>query len=481
MNARIKNVISPNRLSVTVCLLVMTAGLPAGMGSIPRIVMKSSPPRAVSPVLIATLLHRLSQGSKAQRQAAERDLIAMGVSADEPLHSALNGPTTPAFRHRLQAVLAAIARHRAVRGPLVRLDLRNVTLEQALRQVSRAGGFDAGFYPLFRRGAPIPAYFADERLTLKIKRRPFWQVLQAIARVTGTGPFIGGPGSNGLSFSRDLSVFKKGNPVCISGGFLISVGELVRTKVLHYDRPPANQHRRFLDLLLNAAWCPKGESIKFIGPIHLTSAVDNLRQSLLPEVLPAAERNPTCVNNSSSMAWTSFGLSCRLQCPSARADRITVLRGNIPVITPAEPVVYSAIRQKSRPMTVPIASLTLTFGNPVKHHPAQPLAGAIAGASRTYWTVPLVISAPFLTAKSGKIANRVVRQIADSNAVRFFDKADRPLQTSIFGAGFYAPLKHHYTFGVSGGIPASVRVTIDRLPNARVNVPFVFRNVPLPN
>jgi|GEM_PF-6579758 len=120
----------------------------------------------------------LNSGRYAVREKAAKDLLAMGDPVVPYLKAALKGLTTPEMRHLLRHDIRAIARMDLMRGPLITLNLHNVSANQAIDDVCKQAGMTANFF----NGT------STSTVTLKVKNAPFWKVIAMLAAKTGLSP-----------------------------------------------------------------------------------------------------------------------------------------------------------------------------------------------------------------------------------------------------------------------------------------------------
>lgn len=149
---------------------VPSAVLALVAGSLPVAVPPDSPHTA-------RLVTQLGSEAFAEREAAEKNLEALGAVAVEPLRAACRSPS-PEVSRRAGDVLARIERRianeQALAPTRVRLKAENVALGYVLADLSKQSGYQVVFE------GPNAEEIEQDRITVKTGRVPFWQAVVAV-------------------------------------------------------------------------------------------------------------------------------------------------------------------------------------------------------------------------------------------------------------------------------------------------------------
>ncbi len=466
-----------------IVLWLTTFGIAAGTACaaaaspapIPRIIMGQNPPSAEpSSRTIARLVGNLIGKRKSVQVVARQQLLAIDDAAVIPLETALCRPTTPAMRKSLRRVLRGIAESDALRGPLVRLKLRNATLRQVFTRLCVPVGINPNFYPMCESGAPIPAYWNVQRLDLNVRHQPFWTVMRRIALITGVGPAMGSPIGTTVSFGRGFSGFQKGTPICISGAFLVAIESCTLDRKMQFDAATLRRHHRWLQVRVDVLWCPGRGQLLRIGPVQVSRAVDNMGKSLRRAF---HQVNASGVCQAIDASWgqqLGFSLTTALKWPSAGAQRIASLRGSIPVVLPVGPMSYRFKHLALGKAKMAWRGIRIHFGKPVN----DPTARTVPPGP--VWKVSLDIDTRMPDRRNALRVAALVGQLTSGKAIVFYGAGGKVLSNSIATNDGGAGPHFHYDFEITGEKPVTARLTVYRWAAAKIEVPFEFKNVPLP-
>lgn len=424
---------------------------------------------------VSMWIRNLNSSHTAVRTAAHEHLLAMGEPAIRPLEAALHAPATPLMRRQFRSVLDGISSAEALRGPLVTLQMKNATLGSVITRLCSLVGFQADLYPQFRSGALIPAYFDQERLTVDVRRQPFWLVIRRLAMATDVGPSAGSPMSTTLPFGRGCSVFQKGAPVDISGAFLIAIQSCALKRLAQFDLGQRHRNRSSLQVRYDVLWCPDHGTLSRIGPLTVLQAMDNTGKSLC--TLPRRTQMRDGYTNISGASWgqqTGFTFVANLKWPVAMAKTIAILRGEIAVVAPTGPITYRLENLASVKASIFVRGTRLQFGKPVRD------TGSKTATPSLNWKVSLNIDDNMLDQRSGPQFAALVPQITNGNALVFYDSKGKALSSAVKSNGGGIGPHLHYDFEITGGKPVSLRLIVHRRVAAELEVPFMFRNIPLP-
>jgi hypothetical protein len=439
----------------------------------------------------------LSSTDAVARENAGRHLLAAGNAALPALDKRPNGLTAPWLRQTLRSVITAITCADALRGPVVTLKLNRATLREVINRLCLPVGIHPEFYPLFASGAPVPAYFDHQRLSVDVQRQPFWAVLQRLAQRTGVSP---GPGffDQVLHFGDDrFGIFLKNNPIDIHGAFLFALecpgkrwGEKPIAPALpavfpqpkpiftrhigqRFVEPDVRPGTQLIQLELDMLWCPDGNRISYVGGLQHLHVVDSAGNIM------ALSKNSY---GQQFNAWNQnrqveFNYYISLERPPAEVKKIAIIRGNVPIAMSFSPLTQRINNLSSGRATLYTDGLYFKFGKP-----------AIDPASRTIppgpvvWKVPLTIGADTVGAHEQKVLAGIMQSIQSNGAHALLFKCEngkRWRPPPIFSRSGLGPC-YHYVFKVYGSVPVAAQVTTYRQRSVKMNVSFEFKDVPVP-
>ena len=466
---------------VPTLVIVGLAGLYYCHGKQPRgklnLIMPAAPSTAApEPAQLSAWIHSLISPDASARENGIKQLIAAGDVALPALEKSFKGRTTPPLRRRLRSIRAAIARVDLLRGPLVTLKLHHATLRQVIDRLCIPMGIHPEFYPLFASGAPIPPMFDHLFLSVDVQRQPFWAVVRRLAQVTGVSP---GPGlyNQGLNFcSGIVSDVLETNPVDVLGALMFVLQYPDERwgggKPMGMAGPAIQPNPGQIQLILDMLWCPAGNRLSRLGLLRHLKAVDSAGNSIL--LFKKAFQQQFRQWNQNRQV--EFNGSLVLRQPKAGMKTIAMIRGSVPIVMSFDPVTRQINNLASGKASLDINGLHFEFGKP---KPAQ-AAGTISSVRA--WTVPVTVRTNMLDQRSSVLLAGFLHSLHNNNEqVLMFKSATGQYhgfppnpQASDTGPPY------HYSFEIDGPAPISARLRLYRQRSVKLNVPFEFRNVPVP-
>lgn len=442
-----------------------------------RIIMPAPPSAAVpEPARLSVWIHSLTSPDAATRENAVKQLIASGDASRSALEKSFRGLTTPSLRRRLRSIRAAIARADLLRGPMITLNLRHATLRQVIDHLCIPMGIHPEFYPLFESGAPVPPMFDHLYLSVDVQRQTFWSVVRRLAQVTGVSP---GPGlyNQALNFcSGRVSDSLENNPVDVSGPFMFVLqfpderwgGRKTAGIVEPAIRPNPQQIQLNLDML----WCPAGNRLSRLGLLRHLQAVDSAGKSILL-FKKTFQQQFRQWNQNRQVEFTG---SLVLRRPKAGIKTIAMIRGSVPIVMSFDPLTRHINNLASGKASLDINGLQFKFGKP------KPDPAARTIPSIPVWTVPVTIRANMLDQRSAKLLAGFLHSLQNNSerALMFKSANGKYGWAQVISRGSNMESPYHYSFETGGPAPVSARVRIYRQRSVKLNVPFEFRNVPVP-
>ncbi len=481
-------------------VIVSSAGLYYCHGRQPRgklnLIMPAAPSTAApEPAKLSAWIHSLISPVAAIREKAVNQLIAAGDAALPALEKSFKGRTTPPLRRRLRLVRAAIARVDLLRGPIVTLNLHHATLRQVINRLCIPLGIRPEFYPLFASGAPIPPIFDHLYLSVDVQGQPVWAVVRRLAQVTGVSP---GPGlfNHALNFcSGRVSDTLETNPVDVSGPFMFvlqfpdahwagrrtapvlpakppSSPVIFRRMAVRVVSPNIAPNPRQIQLILDMLWCPAGNRLSRLGLLRHLQAVDSAGNSILLFKKNFQQQFRQWNQN----RQVEFNGSLVLRQPKAGIKTIAMIRGSVPIVMSFDPVTRQINNLASGKASLDINGLHFKFGKP------KPDPAARTTPSIPVWTVPVAIRSNMLDQRSARLLAGFLHSLQNNteHALMFKSANGKYGWAQVISRGSNMESPYYYSFETGGPAPLSARVRIYRQRSVKLNVPFEFRNVPVP-
>lgn len=323
----------------------------------------------------AALLEQLGSAKKSEQQAVQ-SLEALGPSALPALRAALRSKD-PQLRSRARSIIHTIEGRLLTRESMVRLDFQDATLGEVAQSIRQQVGFEVGLGAQGPR-AGTPRITIHERAPI-----PFWE---AIERLCEAGPFVvdwqvGAFRAGGVQPS--LVLMYRTDPVLPPssnhGPFHVTVESLLFRSHVSYEaaarpsgpmlprtaEPPARPEPAVPDRAQPSPGTPRpGRVVQFevhlrvtpeprmtirhVGLVRLTEAVDDLGQSLLP---PAGGSSPPIPGGmmigmpNPYMRGGATNLTANLHRPERPGKLIKVLKGSVDITVSAP---------RSNPLVIPI-------------------------------------------------------------------------------------------------------------------------------
>ncbi len=455
-----------------------TVPRPPSVLQLPDIVMLGAAPSRPSEVQIAQCV-KLVEGKRrsAWPPAMLRTLVLAGGPAEVALKAALNGPTTPQMRLRLRAALVAIEERQVGAGPLVTLHMINapvlVVLQRLCNQVAPDSTFSKYFGP-----------FMPQRLTIHVRRQPFWKVVARIAAESGISPFCDEfYNADGTFYFRPAGDIERGTPVSRAGSLMVALEDAVVHQRIHFAwlKPAGAVH---LQINFNAYWAPDSGRIIAAGPVEINDMRDGKGRSMLPHSigkmqasLPQAMHIPVQMDPTYG-SYNTFQFAVYLNWPWHANRLISIISGDIPLRLAVNPHRY--LFPLSQPENrFKDAGLRIIAGHP-KSRVIDP-----ADATVDRCMVPVQIDnmggrTPTFVSQSFQKSlptRSPVYAPSIGGDIGFIDKSGHNLLCKM-GQEMRRP-GWCYNIHIRGGIPVKMWVKVYR-GSIAIREPFHFQNVPLP-
>ena len=406
---------------------------------------------------VQAMLDNLGADAFADRERAQRSLIARGPSVKPDVEELARTATDPEVRSRAAAVLRGLEREARFGQSRVTLHLKNVNPKKAFDALAAAAGGTFA-YP---QGDPWGPGVGDpaKPLSLDADAEPFWAVFRRLSAVTDADVQQWG---NDGAFTITRSGQPSDYPACVSGPFVAELHQIGwddsrSVDLNHFDpkHPNAADHSagRSLNLQFYFAAEPKLTVLSALSTPELTEATDDRGRSLLPAG-PAAQSG---MNGQEGFVW---------QCTApldpaaaAGAKRIKTLRGTTRVEVASE----------------------------VKTLAIDPLA---VGKSAEVAGVRVTVTTLDGTGQQASLGLKIVRPRAGAagrddlhvNAIRVTDAEGHPLSQNGGNSSDDGQIyTMDYTYQRPPGVGPPAKLTW-ALPTGRetLELPFEFHDLPLP-
>ncbi len=411
----------------------------------------SAAPAAVkaSPQEIQHWIKQLTSHRYLIRHAAAKKLSAAGDAAVPEMKKTLSGLTTPEMRHLLRQDLREIAHADLLRGPLITLDAKNISAQQAFDSVCK----QAGTVPNFINNNPgtMP------QVTIHAHNVPYWQVMQKLAVLTGVSPSPGYYGNQQQLTLVPNGVLGKGDHIDIEGGFAITPQNINYSRSVNFtsNGPSASQTFNIQGALLSIP----GK----IGPMQVqqtvvTKAVDNHGNSLVT----ATPGNMWYGGNQMS-GVVNFNIP--LQWPHHPGKTITELKGYIPVIISSHMKMLDLKFKAKGVASTSFDGIKVS----VSHRTGNP----------TMWHFTYTIIQPPGAYNPNSNRQNIMNQLQQVNSATITTAGGRTIQSAGWSGGGGGPQGITYSVNVTGGKPAEIRMPVFTRQES-LQIPMNLKNIPMP-
>jgi serine/threonine protein kinase/WD40 repeat protein len=292
--------------------LIVRAEVGPALPQAPPVAAVPVPRRRATPAQIAEWVRQLADGGAGAGPAAKA-LEEVGPPAVPALLRAQRGAQGER-RKRLDDVLAAIALREALAEPRLRLKLTDAPVAEAVRALSRASGVPLAYDTAARADGVSPT------VSLDLDGVTFWEALDRLCRA---GRVSWNFAPDGESLRLLPGTAPPPNSLAYSGPFRVQVISVAHSRSLGLA-PPAVAHQASAHLIFSLAVRPRGRLVPL--PVRLTRAEDDAGRSLL--VPPPASRQ---VVAGSPGQFLVPGLVASLRPPAAGATRLRYVQGVAPV------------------------------------------------------------------------------------------------------------------------------------------------------
>lgn len=429
-----------------------------------ELIMPAVPRPVVTKTQISRWIQQVVDSAPVGQPTAMRHLITAGNPFVPPIERALRHAVDPSERRQLLAILDAIAANHDLRGPLVSLNLKHVSVNRVVTQLCSQVG--------------ITAHYSQSlvwpRMTFNIRRQPLWKVLHRIADITNIGPIGNNYNNYRLQFGYQ-NLFSRDVPTVVHGACVLAIQSIRRyqnkwlTKV-----DPVNKKRNFAASCF-VLWAPTtNEILEQVGTLHATEIITDSRGKVL---LAALVKN---TNN----AWPSkqenliFPLNIQLHWPPAWAAALA-MRGNLRMYLSGDMRTLHITKLGFGHATLTDDGMNLVFGKLHKipggwklHLHLRPVQGVFYHGKTSHWL-------PFAQMP---IERRFTHKLFDGKELRLYSAAGHQLRITAHHGGLLAKRGwgyYRYTLNIAGAAPTSAAIKFFTR-TVLVKVPFDFKSLPVP-
>ena len=268
---------------------------------------------------IDQLIADLSADSWQARQRAQEALVQMGHSVRQRLERLVVETQDEEVRTRAEAVLRGLEDGRLSGPTLVTLRLKNATPRQVFAELARQGFADIRPDP--------PELLDDPRFTpadFDIVSEPFWSAMMKVCRHWSLSSVNSAPGQLTLT---DFAAAPAGPasrmiglaPYEVSGAFLVAPVNITRNHSV--DLASRDNVRRYCSIQLMVLPEPKMRILQGSTSAGITEAIDENGRSLMPPALQTEHMQ---------VPYSPFWFThCQLLPPPDAGKRIATLRGSL--------------------------------------------------------------------------------------------------------------------------------------------------------
>ncbi len=224
---------------------------------------------------VARLIRQLGADEGTDRDAAQQQLVDRGTIAEDALTAAAARDPDPEVRARSAAALGQIRDHLAYGPTLLTIHDDSGDPAAVLKEIGRQA--QVKLVGVWNGAVARP----DQRLTLDVDRRPFWDVMTDVCRQLNVCPLSADPPNSStmrLFPANNRNWLTGDSPHQVVGPFWVGVTALHRLSSVEW--PGATTNDTFFARLMV---CPEPKLVVTqISPLTVREATDDAGHSLLP-------------------------------------------------------------------------------------------------------------------------------------------------------------------------------------------------------
>ena len=471
-------------------IIVVALGATPTLQDAPAPASQAAPASSQSaepPPEVVELIKRLDDPDYAQREDAERQLLALVTSQPAMqawVAEAAQSNASPEVRTRLASVLARLAEHRLLGASLVSLRVTDVHPRELINELALQSGVRFEYWPHdpWEVGGA-----AGGKVSLELQAVPFWDALQRVSETTSIYPVEHQPAAPGSIVLSQHAERLSGYPTAHHGAFAVQLRRLYRNQSSQIDLGVeqdgriggASRSSSSLSVDLRLLVEPKVRlSASMTQPV-LEEAVDESGRDLL---LPSETRriNRLGWSNTSNQWAVQSSLSLDAKAASG-SQRIARLRGQLEAEIAMEvarlelKLADLADLRRLRPDEKVPLSKRYTIGS--YQIELTSLRRAQDDSIYVDFTITPQAGSP------EQLQEEWVRMQAMSNALRLEDASGRlwsPAAGNTGWDGTSAQISRGFHRGGDSAGPAVQLVWEIPAKIMRISIPFEFTDIPLP-
>lgn len=268
-------------------------------------------------VQVKELVRKLDSSVQADREAAEKDLVALG-SAILPLLPAVSDRTPAEVKNRLTRVRAALlqsAVESTTKTSMITLQ-GSMLFSKAIAEIGKQSGNSfVDYREQFNQQQPDPTIEID------IQNKPFWEAVDTVLDKAGLTIYNYDEEASAIAYTaRGEGAVDRVGRATYSGIFRIEPTRVQATRDL---RNPAS---RTLRLTLDVAWEPRVRPIVLEQPLAEVSATDDVDN---PIEIDGSEGNPEV---SVEGANAAVEMDYLLKLPPRSVNQVKSLKGKLTAV-----------------------------------------------------------------------------------------------------------------------------------------------------
>jgi hypothetical protein len=266
---------------------------------------------------VKRLVLLLDDSAQAKREAAEKDLIALGVDV-LPLLPSKDSRMPAEMKNRLDRVRGAlmkVAVAATTKTVLVTLT-GEMPVSKAIAELSRQSG-----NPLVDYRERFNQEARDPTIKVELKDVPFWQAFDTVLDAAGLSVYEFDEEKGALAYtSRGDGAMPRLGKASYSGLFRLEPARIEAVRDLK------NPENRSLKLFVEASWEPRVRPIVIEQPLDELSATDEAGQAVLIDGSEGKLEVPVETNNS------AVELEIPLQSPERSVKQIASIKGKLEAV-----------------------------------------------------------------------------------------------------------------------------------------------------
>lgn len=323
------------RLPLWSCLVLCLGAVPVVTGAEAARTVEESRPAD-------RWIEQLGSADYQARESASKALLALGTEALPALRRAISH-ADPEVRRRIEELIPVVEAADVLAPKRVSLRLTERPLREAIAEVSKQTGYKLTVWPEARANGD------REKLVYNFDfdGLPFWQALDRLCSAGGLVVQQANYGDDSLrlQFEETYVPF-----VYLSGPFRVVAQRFDYGRNISFGSLPRNmlqpvpQGSEHLNFTLSVAVEPKLPLLR-VGPVRLTAAYDDQKQSMLPDTSAADRAGISGPRFYYGGGYRTFCQQAQvsLAAPSKSARTVKLLRGTLPVtlLTKQEPALVT--------------------------------------------------------------------------------------------------------------------------------------------